>query len=244
MEPRPAASILLLRTGPGGDLELFSLLRAATMAFAAGATAYPGGAVDPSDAQLPARWAGPGESWWREHLGLDEPLPWVVCAVRELFEEVGVALVREPVVVTGSVAVAQADLATHRRSLAQVSEELGWTVDAGLLRPWARWITPPGGPRRYDTLFLVAALPAGQDAVLATTEAVSGLWSTPADLLERHRRGEIEMMPPTRAMAEDLLRYADLDAVLRDLRSVTPVQARIISRPGEPLRVELDPLDP
>jgi 8-oxo-dGTP pyrophosphatase MutT (NUDIX family) len=47
-EPRPAATVLLLRDGREGP-EVFLLRRRLSMAFAAGAYAYPGGSVDPRD---------------------------------------------------------------------------------------------------------------------------------------------------------------------------------------------------
>lgn len=68
---RPAATVILLRDGERG-LEVLVQRRSAAMAFAPGAYAFPGGAVDPEDEQGgdPARHA----------------------AVRELREEAGVVL--------------------------------------------------------------------------------------------------------------------------------------------------------
>lgn len=64
---RPAASVLLVRPAPvGTGCEVFVLHRSATMAFAAGMVAFPGGAREPGDADARA------------------------CAVRELAEETGV----------------------------------------------------------------------------------------------------------------------------------------------------------
>ncbi len=242
VEPRPATSVLLLRTGPGARLEIFTLLRVTTMAFAGGFTAYPGGAVDPSDRDLPDAWVGPEKSWWSARLQLRDPMPWVICAARELFEEVGVALVRGERRDRAEREDLRGDLAAHRTSMASGCTALGWTLDLSGVRPWARWITPPESPRRYDTMFFVAALPDAEEAVLATTEADIGMWTTPADLLARFHRAEIEMMPPTVAMAEDLAGCADLEAVLGQDRTVTAVQARIVSGPGESLRVEVDPV--
>ncbi|MDX6348191.1 MAG: hypothetical protein QOF84_2981, partial [Streptomyces sp.] len=63
--PRRAATVMLLRdtgTGDGGagaGPAVHMLRRSASMAFAAGAYAYPGGGVDPRD-ERPVDWAGPG----------------------------------------------------------------------------------------------------------------------------------------------------------------------------------------
>jgi len=77
--PKDAATVLLLRP-PGGDppgpvppgggapggsgLEVFLLRRARSMAFAPGASAFPGGSVDPRDAEEQVAWAGPDAAAW------------------------------------------------------------------------------------------------------------------------------------------------------------------------------------
>src|SRR4029077_3023268 len=48
--PRPAATVVLLRPGAAG-LEVLLTHRPATMAFAAGAHLFPGGRVDPGEAE-------------------------------------------------------------------------------------------------------------------------------------------------------------------------------------------------
>lgn len=86
--PRPAATVLLLRPGEGG-FEVYLLRRAASMSFASGMYAFPGGAVDPGDADGPLL---AGE--WATRLGRPEPEAQAVvrAAVRELVEETGVRL--------------------------------------------------------------------------------------------------------------------------------------------------------
>ena len=77
-EPRPAASVVLLRRGgKHGDRELEVLLlkRSEEAKFMPSVWVFPGGAVDPDD--------GDGEAGYR------------ACAVRELAEEAGIALPAE-----------------------------------------------------------------------------------------------------------------------------------------------------
>ncbi len=84
--PRLAATVVLLRPSAPG-FEVYLLRRAASMSFASGMYAFPGGAVDPGDyhgAALPSDWAG--------RLGCPPAQAQAVvrAAVRELAEETGV----------------------------------------------------------------------------------------------------------------------------------------------------------
>src|SRR5918911_3712064 len=92
-QPREAATVLLLRDTAGG-IEVFLLRRVRAMAFAAGMTVFPGGAVDPRDADAAIGWVGPPPAAWTAALSADERLAraLVCAAVRETFEETGVLL--------------------------------------------------------------------------------------------------------------------------------------------------------
>lgn len=87
--PRLAATVVLLRPGGTAGIEVYLLRRKASMAFASGMYAFPGGAVDPGDADGPPL---PGE--WAALLGRPEPAAQAVvrAAVRELAEETGVGV--------------------------------------------------------------------------------------------------------------------------------------------------------
>ena len=95
-EPPPAATVVLIRPTPQGP-EILLTHRPATMAFGPGLHVFPGGRVDPGDAdpRLLARSArSPGDA--AHALGDNEPataaLAFHVAAIRELFEEAGVLL--------------------------------------------------------------------------------------------------------------------------------------------------------
>lgn len=245
---RPAASVLLLRPTPpehrdGTGFEVFTLTRANTMAFAAGMTAFPGGAVDPSDGQPVLRWTGPDLPWWSAALGVPIAGEVVVSAVRELFEEVGVLLAAESAEVDPPASVsadARDDLAAHRLSLADLLTTQQLALRSDLLRPWARWITPPGQSRRYDTFFFVAALPAGQEIGRITGEATTGGWATPHELIRRYTEEGLGMLPPTIVVLTELAGYATVPDVLTAPRRIRPVEPEIVSRPGEPLRISIN----
>lgn len=220
----------------GSDLEVFVLHRVAGMVFAPSVTVFPGGGIDPTDAQdIP--WSGPDRHWWAAALGTQpqQAAELVTAAVRELFEETGVLLAGR-----GATEADRAEVTAHRRSLAEVLTARGLTLRTELLRPWANWVTPTGNTRRYDTFFFLAAQPEGQQARLLTTEAESGRWARPADLLAEYAAGTLALMPPTLAMLTDLADAGTVANAMAQRRQIVPVLPTVVSRPGEPLQVEVD----
>ncbi|MBT2383049.1 NUDIX domain-containing protein [Streptomyces sp. ISL-11] len=237
--PRRAATVLLLRDGSDGPA-VHMLRRRASMAFAGGAYAYPGGSVDPRDAR-DVPWAGPSRTAWADRLGVDAATAQaIVCAaVRETFEEAGVLLAGptpDTVVADTTGASWEADraaLVTRELSFADLLDRRGLVLRSDLLGGWARWITPEFEPRRYDTWFFVAALPEGQRTRNASTEADRTEWIGPAAAAAGYDRGELLMMPPTISTLRALLPYANVAEVLAAAgeRDLTPVlaQARLVA---------------
>ncbi|MFI8233711.1 NUDIX hydrolase [Streptomyces sp. NPDC085900] len=202
--PKRAATVMLLKDTDGGPV-VHMLRRRASMAFAGGAYAYPGGGVDPRDDEHHVRWAGPTRAWWAERLGVDERTAQaIVCAaVRETYEEAGVLLAgptADSVVgdTTGEDWEAdRAALVARDFSFAEFLDRRGLVLRSDLLGAWARWITPEFESRRYDTFFFVAALPHGQRTRNASTEADRTVWIRPQDAADGYDKGELLMMPPT-----------------------------------------------
>src|SRR5436190_8400027 len=94
LTPRPAATLILARDGAAGP-EIFLMQRTLTANFVAGAYVFPGGAVDPGDAD--PFWADNAEGFDDAHasrlLGLEQGgLTYWVAAIRETFEESGLLL--------------------------------------------------------------------------------------------------------------------------------------------------------
>ncbi len=245
--PRPAATVLLVRDHPDPapgrtSLQVFLQRRVAGMAFAGGMTVFPGGSVDVTDVPDPDAWTGPDPAWWgaRLHCPTDVAGALVQAAVRETFEECGVLLAgpRELARAApdpGLLARARADLVAHRRTLGQVLAEEGLVLRADLLAPWARWITPSGQPRRYDTAFFVAMVPAGQQADAHTTEAVEATWWHPEQALDDAERGQIQLMAPTLRTLREIAEHPRSAAVLAAAadRDVQPVTPRVVRRNGQ-----------
>jgi 8-oxo-dGTP pyrophosphatase MutT (NUDIX family) len=219
------------------------LRRRASMAFAGGAYAYPGGGVDPRD-DRPVRWAGPSLDVWAGRLGVDDTASAqaIVCAaVRETFEEAGILLAGPtPDTVVGDTtgddweADRQA-LVDRGLSFADFIDRRGLVLRSDLLGAWARWITPEFEPRRYDTWFFVAALPEGQRARNVSTEAESTVWISPADATDGYDKGELLMMPPTVATLRTLQAFRTSAEALAAAagQDMTPVLAKARLEDGE-----------
>ncbi|MFD5233157.1 NUDIX hydrolase [Streptomyces qaidamensis] len=232
--PKRAATVMLLKdTGSGTAVHM--LRRRASMAFAGGAYAYPGGGVDPRDDDHHVRWAGPTRAWWADRLGVDETAAQaIVCAaVRETYEEAGVLLAgpaADAVVGDTTGADWEADraaLVARDLSFAEFLDRRGLVLRSDLLGAWTRWITPEFESRRYDTWFFVAALPEGQRTRNASTEADRTVWIAPSEAAAGYDKGELLMMPPTIATLRQLTVYGTAEGALEAApgRGLTPVLA-------------------
>ncbi|MEU4090695.1 NUDIX hydrolase [Streptomyces aureus] len=232
--PRRAATVMLVKDSETGPV-VHMLRRRASMAFAGGAYAYPGGGVDPRDDEQQIRWAGPTRAWWAERLGVDEnSAQAIVCAaVRETYEEAGVLLAGpSPDSVVGDTTgddweADRAALVARDLSFAEFLDRRGLVLRSDLLGAWARWITPEFESRRYDTWFFLAVLPEGQRTRNASTEADRTVWIRPADAAAGYDKGELVMMPPTIATLRGLVEYErSADALAgAAARDMTPVLA-------------------
>ncbi|MDQ1697779.1 MAG: hypothetical protein QOJ03_3132, partial [Frankiaceae bacterium] len=254
VEPRHASTVVLLRDSEGKDgepgIEAYLLRRQKTMAFAAGMYVFPGGSVDQRDEALPDdAWVGPRPDEWAGLLTADAQLAkaLVCAAVRETFEESGVLLAGSDA--AGVVADTTGDdweaerlaLLDRTLSLAELLSRRELALRADLLRPWAHWITPEVEPRRYDTRFFVAALPAGQGTRDVGGEADRVTWARPGDVLAAFGRGELGMLPPTAFTLAELSTYDSVAAVLAagDARDVHPVLPKIVLGDDEEARLLL-----
>jgi ribonuclease/clavin/mitogillin len=182
--PKDAAAVILLDRPV--DPLVYWVRRHAGMAFQGNFQAFPGGQRDEGDAGVPVLGAaGDAGDAMR------------VAAVRELFEETGVLVAR------GAERLDAGRLAAMRRRLVEghepfgaLLEEHGVEVDAALLAPAGRWVTPSFSPRRFDTWFFTAWLPEGQRAELWEGELDHGEWLRPAEAVAAWEAGGLLVAPP------------------------------------------------
>jgi 8-oxo-dGTP pyrophosphatase MutT (NUDIX family) len=197
VEPRPSASVILVRDAADG-LETFMVRRHARSPVAPSAYVFPGGTVRSDDVEAIPPDVRPLARALSERSDTPiepaEAAAFYVCALRELFEEAGVLLVRDA---TGRLLEVDATdqslqerlestrLALQARdlSLAQVLADWRWQPAFDLLVPFSHWVTPVVLAARFDARFFVAAMPPRQAALHDTIETSEGVWLPPALVL-------------------------------------------------------------
>jgi len=229
--PLPAATVVLLRPGPTGP-EVLLTHRPTTMAFAAGMHVFPGGRVDPADADerlagLCAREPGAAARALGDNVAPAEAIALHVAALRELFEEAGVLLADSPLD-AGRAAAARTRL-LGGTGLAEALDGMDVRLRTDLLAPIGHWTTPPFMPRRFSTWFFAADLPAGAEVSFEGNEVVAHRWVAPATALEQLATGEIEMWVPTSSILQRLLETGATNA--------TGLGERLAPRPTRPPRI-------
>jgi 8-oxo-dGTP pyrophosphatase MutT (NUDIX family) len=238
---RDAATIMLVRDAPAGSaagVEVCMLRRNLAAEFVAGAYVFPGGSVDPADARPEMATVCRGRTDADASAVLGVPsggLALWVAALRECFEEAGVLLASPAdapdgeLVDFGDVEVA-ARFGAHRAALngseanlLEICRQENLVLAADTVHYVSHWITPAGLPKRFDTRFFVAPAPSGQVAHHDSGETIADIWIRPADALDRHRAGEIQLMPPTIDNLENLGRWRTTEEVVAWARSVEDV---------------------
>ena len=219
VQPRPAASVLLVRD-VGAGLEVLLVERPARGYFG-GLCVFPGGGVDPVDHSELARRVVRGPALDHEFRA---------AALREVAEEVGLALTTRGV-------VAAPDL--RGDELFDSLDENGCQLDGDALVLISRWVTPTFAPVRFDTRFYVAAVEETPPIRLDPAELIGHMWALPDSVLAMHERAELALILPTLTHLRWLTRRADVADVLA---SASGADGRTLIEPSEMVDGSLVPI--
>jgi 8-oxo-dGTP pyrophosphatase MutT (NUDIX family) len=245
--PRPASTILLLRDGAGGEIEVFMMVRHYEIDFNSGALVFPGGSVDQGDQEIIARpelYSG-GE-------GLDATaLSFRIAAIRETFEESGILLARPHgsralVDARRAAQIEAADRATlceGKTTFSKVLTDNALLLALDELVPYAHWITPEGMPKRFDTWFFLAAAPPEQVGAHDGKESTDSIWVSPREALAGGESGRFKLPFPTTRNLIRLGKQGSVRAALSDSRdkkvvTVMPMMTKLNG--GRQLRIPLE----
>ncbi|WP_324807050.1 NUDIX hydrolase [Sphingomonas sp. LY29] len=201
----PAATLIVWRdpTPTFADPRILVVERSSRMAFAAGATVFPGGRVDNADRRFAAELGSPDEAA-------------KITAIRETVEESAVLVAAD--------AAPEAGPELQRRLLAgddfaDAIATMGLRLDLDLLVPFARWMPAFKQPRKFDTIFYLAPSPKGDwPTTPQPGECVAAEWASPEDILKRIERGDAHAIFPTKRNLERLARHRLLTAAIEDAK--------------------------
>ncbi|MGO9832469.1 MAG: MBL fold metallo-hydrolase [Myxococcaceae bacterium] len=197
--PKDAAVVVLVRPGVEGP-EVYWLRREATLSFAAGFYAFPGGRVDASDSRLAVEGAHGEEATWR------------VAAARELFEETGVLRARGPAAAPEALRQARAQLLAGTLGFADVLAGLQLRLHAADFLSAGRWVTPSFMPVRFDARFFLVTVEAEVVAEVWPGELAEGAWVRPVDALLAWAEGRALLHPPNHFALQALLSSPSVQA--------------------------------
>lgn len=211
-DPRPSATVLVVRDGDGG-IEVLLGRRPAAHAFG-GAWVFPGGTIDPEDRDVSLT-------------GIDrDDGPWRAAALREVAEEVGIFLTDPE---------HHVDRPLEGAAVYESVRAAGARFLPDRLAYLSNWVTPVGIPKRFDTRFYLAVVHPETTIGPISPELEVVEWVVPATALSRHREGEIELIMPTIAHLQLLSDFPTAEAADRHARSqsaVEPVRPRLVERDG------------
>ena len=238
-EPRPAATIILVRDHAGG-VEIF-LMRRHDKADFANAYVFPGGMVEEQDtlAAQQGYCRGMDEAQASQVLGLEQGgLAYWVGAIRECFEEAGILLARDEsgrIVSLESPRDVEPYAADRRRlhggeiDIRSLCERRRILLAADALHYFSCWITPKLMRRRYATRFFIAAAPPHQHALHDGSELVDSLWTRPEDALIEPMQRELNLHFPTIVHLEAISGFSSTETLIAHARRRGPQQTTPIT---------------
>lgn len=218
---RPSAAVVPWRRRDDETIEVYWVKRSPKLRFMGGWHAFPGGGLSRRDAAVKVHGSPSGCASGRRSLAqppgldsdeLDEDLipGLIVCALRELFEETGLLLLRpgqSPA--PEAVESGRRELLAKKITFAALLQSWAVELDAEQLVFAGRWLTPPLAPMGFDNRFFLLPWPTERSLQpsIIDGELVEGEWIQVRRALELWRQSEVMIAPPIvhllRVLAEE-----------------------------------------
>ena len=187
--PKDASAIILVKDG-----KVLWAQRNPKLKFLGGWHAFPGGKTEKTDSEIEVKNC--------EDKDLQK---FIVGAVREVFEEVGILLVRNGEKLTkGQRASLHDDLISGRSSFKEILDHWRLWINAEDFHYTGFWTTPQFSPIRFKTHFFIAECPAKQTPYAAITELENIEFIAPQDALARWEKSEVLISPPVLIALQEL----------------------------------------
>ncbi len=254
--PRPAATVVVLRDGPAGP-EVFMVRRHEGTAFMGGAHVFPGGRVEDSDGDADESWCDGIAHAVRQLDGLPPARGGRVSrrgrarAVRRSRRPARQAHGRPITCRSRTLPIRNGSSRSAFRvhdgatTLRAVIEREGLRLALDALVLFSHWVTPPIDSRQFDTRFFMARVPPHQTPAHDDTETTHSLWARPADAIAQAKKQEIVLPPPTWSTLRELEPFESVKEALAWARRRTVVRRmpkaieqdghRMLLLPGDPL---------
>ena len=189
--PKDASAVILLNQD---FRQVLWAQRNPALAFLGGWHAFPGGKVEPADAEIEIKNCADAEI-----------AKFIVAAARECFEETGVLLVRGGDKLTkGQRASLHDDLISARNTFKEILADWNLWIDAEDFFYTGFWTTPQFSPVRFKTRFFVAVCPLRQTPYAAISEMRDVEFIAPARALRRWENSEVLISPPVLIALKEL----------------------------------------
>ncbi|XP_015120579.1 nucleoside diphosphate-linked moiety X motif 19-like isoform X2 [Diachasma alloeum] len=224
------------------DYKLLGLKRQKNASFMPGHHVFPGGTVDPADADL--RWQNLYSRFGFDLTSFSSLLPRAttrppifksrrnelprevslrISAIRETFEECGVLLCRQSRKkgIWSDWAESfefekkswQERVHNEASEFYKMCEGLHCFPDVWSLHEWSNWLTPPFiSGRRFDTIFFLACMPSEPDTQCEPSEVEELRWDLPRDLI--NPTATISLAPPQHYEIGRIAKFESIDNLL------------------------------
>lgn len=191
--PKDASAVILLNRD---FTEILWAQRNTKLKFLGGFHGFPGGKVDADDGLADVRNAENTDT-----------AKIIACAVREVFEEVGVLLVRNGEKLTrGQRASLHDDLISGRFPFSEILETWGLWIDAEDFIYTGIWTTPEFSPVRFKTRFFIARCPPKQEPYAAIDELQNIEFIKPESGFELWANSKVLIAPPILIALRELVK--------------------------------------
>ncbi len=195
--PRDASAIILLNQD---STKVLWARRNPKLKFLGGFHGFIGGKVDKSDVQTDVR-----------NCADTETAKFIACATREMFEEIGVLLVRNGDKLTiGQRVSLHDDLISGRSTFAEILELWGLWIDAEDFTHTGFWTTPEFSPIRFKTHFFIAKCPTKQEPYQAITEMQEIEFIDAQKAVDMWEKSKVLIAPPVLISLQELAKSTNI----------------------------------
>ncbi len=221
--PRKASTISIVKNN-SDKMEVLLMRRHLNDRFLPDYLVFPGGAVDQQDLDYRITGVKPALNLKDFDGSLDIYISFLICGIRETFEESGFLLAVDDEGNYPAISTEQSikkfdayrrDVFTKKISFGEMLKRENLSPAAGNCFYMNRWITPPFSNIRYDTRFFTAIAPENQEPSHDGDELVDLMWMTPAESLIDYRKDKIKLVMPTIKTLEFLSRFEQSEDVIK-----------------------------